>query len=143
MERRFEQVTDLVLKVFGSSISFFVALVWVIIYLCSRKFYKQDFHDCIRDVILCLTFLSFFMLQKWYNKFYYSLHIKMNEMIATHDKASNRMVNVEEKTEAELRELAKYYSELARRAKHHEDIHAPHSIETILKERKEERRRSE
>jgi low affinity Fe/Cu permease len=65
----------------------------------------------------------------------------MNEIIATHDKASNRIVNVEEKTEVELRELAKDYSELARRAKGHEDIHAPHSIETILEERKEEGRR--
>ena len=60
----------------------------------------------------------------------------MNELLATHDKASNRIVNIEEKTEAELRELAKHYGDLAEKAIIAEDIHEPKSIETILAKKK-------
>ena len=56
MEKSFEKLTEAIIKVYGNSVTFIIALTLVIIYLSSTRFYKQDFHDCIRDIILCITF---------------------------------------------------------------------------------------
>ena len=53
-----------------------------------------------------LFFLSFFIIQRAVNKSTTAIHIKVNELIATHDKASNELLTIEEKTETELEELA-------------------------------------
>ena len=61
----------------------------------------------------------------------------MNELVASHDKASNRMVNIEGKTEKELEELAKHYSDLAEIAVSTDNIHESQSIENILNAQEE------
>jgi len=132
LEKKFEKFAEGALRVYGNSITFIVAIVLVMIFLASQKFYKQDFHDCIRDIILCITFLSFFIIQKAFNKYSTVIHLKMNELVASHDNASNRMVNIEEKTELELKELARYYSDLANMARSSNNLQAPNSIENIL-----------
>jgi low affinity Fe/Cu permease len=144
IENLFEKLTSIAIKIFGSAIGFIIALIMVLIYISSPKFYKQHFHGIILDVIYCITFLGFFIIQKSFNRFSTALHLKMNELVAAHDKASNRMVNIEQKTEQELNELAKHYNDLAEIATTADDIHAAHSIETIIetvKEKKEEERK--
>jgi len=132
LEKKFEKFAEAALRVYGNSLTFIVAIILVMIFLANKKFYKQDFHDCIRDIILCITFLSFFIIQKAFNKYSTVIHLKMNELVASHDNASNRMVNIEQKTELELQELARHYSDLANMAKSSNNIRAPHSIENIL-----------
>ena len=132
LEKKFEKFAEAVLRLYGNSVTFIVAIVLVLIFLANKKFYKQDFHDCVRDIILCVTFLSYFIIQKAFNKYSTVIHLKMNELVASHENASNRMVNIEEKTELELEELARHYSDLAEVAKTSDNIRAPHSIENIL-----------
>jgi low affinity Fe/Cu permease len=62
------------------------------------------------DVIFTVTFLSIFIIQKSVNRFSAALHLKLNELVSAHDKANNEMINVEEKTEEEIKELAKQYT---------------------------------
>ncbi len=66
----------------------------------------------IKDVFFSITFLSFFIIQKSFNRFSASLHIKLNELIVAHEHASNHLVRAEEKTEEELKELSKKHEEL-------------------------------
>ena len=63
-------------------------------------------------MILAVAFLSVFFIQKSFNRFSASLHLKVNELVASHDTASNKVLNAEEKTEFEITELAKEYTEL-------------------------------
>lgn len=107
----FERVVETALKIYGSPITFIIAILLVILFLVNKGFYRQSFHDIIRDIILCITFLSFFIIQKAFNKFSAALHIKMNELVSAHDKASNELVNVEEKTEEELKKIAENYKQ--------------------------------
>ncbi|GAC1389363.1 MAG: hypothetical protein NVSMB45_19200 [Ginsengibacter sp.] len=58
--------------------------------------------------------------------------------MASHDNASNRIINVEEKTEEEIRDLAKHYSTIAEKAKSSEKMQSSESIEQIIEERKKE-----
>ena len=71
----------------------------------------------IGDIIFGVTFLSLFIIQKSFNRFSASLHLKLNELISSHDTASNAVLNAEIKTEKEITELTKEYSELAEQIK--------------------------
>jgi low affinity Fe/Cu permease len=112
LEIRFERLTSIVTSILGNSVTFIIALVIVAFWLTQKEFYTQDLHHCISDVILGITFLSFFMIQKSFNRFAGSLHLKLNELVSAHDKANNAIINVENKTEEEIKEIAKEYSEL-------------------------------
>lgn len=134
----FENFSSAALKVFGSSITFLLAVIVVIIYLISTPFYKQSFHDSIYDIILCFTFLGFFIIQKTFNKYNAAINLKINELLSTHEFASNRLVNIEKKSEAELHELTKHYSELGDEAEKDGTLHTAKSIEHMLDRKKEE-----
>ncbi len=112
LENSFEKLTSIATAIMGNSITFTLAFFTVIFWLSEKEFYKQDLHHCISDVILGITFLSFFMIQKSFNRFSASLHLKVNELVSAHDKASNTVINVESKTEEEIKEIAKDYADL-------------------------------
>lgn len=57
------------------------------------------------------------------------MHLKLNELVASLKGSSNRLIDVEDSTEAELETLAKYYTELAKLAKKDKDVSLSHSIE--------------
>lgn len=112
LENGFEKLTSIATAILGNSITFIIAFFTVIFWLSEKEFYKQDLHQCIGDVILGITFLSFFMIQKSFNRFSASLHLKLNELVSSHENASNSVINVEHKTEFEIKEIAKDYAEL-------------------------------
>ena len=101
----------------GNSLTFIVALVMVIIWLSNISHYKNDLHHAIGDMILGFTFLSLFVIQKSFNRFSASLHLKVNELVASHEPASNTVINLDEKTEQEITELSREYEELAQQVK--------------------------
>lgn len=142
LEGWFEKLVTYATKIYGNSLTFIIAFVIVLYYVTNPKFYRQDIHDCIKDVILCITFLSFFIIQKSVNRFSVALHLKMNELVAAHENASNKLINVEDKTEQELQELSLHYSTLVEKIKSSGEKAA--SIDKILdaeekKEMEEER----
>ena len=115
-EKGFEKLTSIVSAVMGNSITFIIAVCVVIFWLSNERFYTQNIHYSIGDVILGITFLCLFMIQKSFNRFSASIHLKLNELVASHEPASNRLINVEEKTEHELNKLSEAYTEMAARA---------------------------
>jgi low affinity Fe/Cu permease len=120
MEKSFEKLTSIATAILGNSITFILALCLVIFWLSNKRFYTQDIHSSIGDVILGIAFLSLFIIQKSFNRFSASLHLKINELVSSHEPASNKVINVEGKTEREINELSKEYTELAEKLK--EDI---------------------
>ena len=111
MERGFERLTAVVTRVLGSSFTFIIALCVVAYWITDDYFMSQNLHEIIRDGLLATTFLSFFIVQKSVNRYSAALHLKLNELVASHEKASNQVVNVEEKTEEEIRTMAKKYED--------------------------------
>jgi len=116
-ERGFEKLTSWANAILSNSITFIIALCTVIFWLFDKRFYAQDIHYCIGDVILGVTFLSMFIIQKSFNRFSASLHIKVNELVASNVTASNAVISAEEKTDQEIIILAKVYTDLAELAK--------------------------
>lgn len=115
LERVFEKFTSLATAILGNSITFIVAFGLVIFWLSNKKFYEQDIYDSIRDIIHGVIFLSLFIIQKSFSHFTTSLHIKVNELVATHEPANNEVITVEHRTEHEMAELSKEYTVLAKK----------------------------
>ena len=120
-ERGFERLTAVATAVLGNSITFIIALGTVIFWLSNERFYTQDIHACIGDVILAVTFLFLFIIQKSFTHFAASLHLKVNELVASHEPARNAVINAEARTEDEISELSKDYAEMAVQAPAGED----------------------
>jgi low affinity Fe/Cu permease len=112
-ERGFEIVTSYATAILSNSITFILAMCMVAYWWTDDHFFTQDVHARIGDIIFGVTFLYLFIIQKSFNHFSASLHIKINELVASHHTASNAVMNVEKKTEEEILELSKDYTELA------------------------------
>lgn len=113
IEKFFEKITYLITTILGSSITFFLAFVMVVFWFFNRQYSNHDTNEVIRDLIHGVTFLSLFVIQKEFSRFSGSLHLKVNELVASTETASNSVINVETKTEIEIQELQKEYAELA------------------------------
>lgn len=111
-ERIFEKVTSTVTSILGNSITFTVALVMVLFWWSNKEFYTQSIHQSIGDIIFGTTFLSLFIIQKSFNRFSALMHLKINELIASHETASNAVIHAEGKTEKEIVELSKEFTDL-------------------------------
>src|SRR5665647_231939 len=120
-EISFEKFASFAIALLGNSITFVIALCLVIIWFSSRQFREQNIHSRIGDAILGLTFLFIFIIQKSFNRFSASLHLKVNELVSSHEPASNSVINAEEKTEQEITLLTKEYAALAEQVKEDEE----------------------
>jgi low affinity Fe/Cu permease len=76
-----------------------------------------------------VTFLMVFLIQKSQNKDSLAIQLKLNELVAAHEFASNRLVNVENMTEDELKVIQKYYAKLSLITKKEGDLQQSHSID--------------
>jgi len=117
MERGFEKLTSIAIAILSNSISFGIALIIVIYWLTDKEFFKQNLHDSIENIILGVAFLSLFIIQKSFNRFSKSLHLKVNELVASHEPANNAVIHAEDKTEYEIKILSKEHSELVEQLK--------------------------
>ena len=70
-----------------------------------------------------------FVIQQSQNKDSLALQLKLNELIASDEKASNRLIVVEDLTQDELEVLKKFYIKLAQLAKKENDLHSSHSVD--------------
>ena len=120
-EKIFEQLVSLATSILGNSITFILAFCLVLFWWINNLFTTQDIHQIIGDIIFGTTFLSMFIIQKSFNKFSGSLHLKVNELVSSHEPANNSVINAEVKTEREITELSKEYAELAEQVKVLED----------------------
>jgi low affinity Fe/Cu permease len=124
----------------GSSWAFAVAVLVILAWLISGPFfhYSDTWQLIINTSTTIVTFLMVFLIQRSQNKESLAVQLKLNEIVAAIEGASNRMVDVEELSEEELDHLRLYYQELAKLAKSAVDIRHSHSIDEA-KERHEKK----
>jgi low affinity Fe/Cu permease len=111
VERHFERLVSLATIILGNSITFILALALVLYWWVTTLFNSSDMHQNIGDFIFGTTFLSLFIIQKSFNRYSALIHLKINELISSHELANNSVMNTNKKTEQEIRELAKEYIE--------------------------------
>ena len=111
IERYFEKLTSLATKVLGNSITFLFALLLVLFWWTTGLFKGDNFHDNIGDFIFGTTFLCLFIIQKSSNRYSALVHLKMNELISSHETANNAVMDDSAKTEHDILKLSKEYME--------------------------------
>lgn len=112
IETIFEKVTNLAVSILGNSITFILAFSLVIYWLASGDFFTQGKHESIRDIVHAITFLSVFIIQKSFNRHSALLHLKVNQLVSSHEPASNVVLHAESMTEHEIIGMAKEHAEL-------------------------------
>lgn len=119
----FERFSDRVVCITGSPGAFITASLLVIVWaVCGPLFnYSETWQLVINTSTTIVTFLMVFLIQKTQNKDSKAIQIKLNELIASYEKASNRLVDIEDLTEEELDKLHKYYEKLGQLSKEQQD----------------------
>lgn len=127
----FESLANKAAKFTGSSTAFIMAILIVVAWAVSGPLfdYSETWQLVINTGTTIITFLMVFLIQKAQNKDSKAIQIKLNELIAANEKASNRIVDIEDLTEKELDQLHWYYEQLADFAEEDDDIHTSHSID--------------
>ena len=127
----------------GSSSAFAIACAVVLVWLMSGPFfgYSDTWQLVINTGTTIVTFLMVFLIQRTQNKDAMAIQLKLNELVAAMDGASNRLIDVEELTEDELAVLHKYYARLVGMARKDERFTESHSIEEAEERHERKRRR--
>ena len=76
-----------------------------------------------------ITFLMVFLIQRSQNKEALALQLKLNELVAAMQGASNRLIDVESLSEKELDILHEHYRRLVEMSKKDEDLGKSHSVD--------------
>lgn len=127
----FEKFAARITRFAGSNFAFFSAFGIVVVWFITGPVfhYSDTWQLVINTGTTIITFLMVFLIQKTQNKDSIAIQMKLNELVASNSKASNRLVNVEELSEEELVTLSEYYSKLAALTKKEQNLQVSHSIE--------------
>jgi low affinity Fe/Cu permease len=115
----------------GTSLAFVIALAVIIIWgLTGPIFgYSDTWQLVINTGTTIITFLLVFLIQRAQNKDALAIHLKLNEIVAALEGASNRLIDVEDLSEPEIDALRKYYKRLIELAREDDVLTTTHSIE--------------
>jgi low affinity Fe/Cu permease len=104
----------------GSFWTFSVALATVIIWGATGPLfhYSEDWQLVITTGTTIVTFLMVFVIQHAQNKDMRAVQLKLNELLAAVEGASNRLIDVEDLSDHELEHLYTRFQTLAREAQH-------------------------
>jgi len=98
-----ERFSNVVTSATGSTPAIIIAFLVVIIWAVSGPYFKfsESWQLVINTGNTIITFLLVFLIKKAQNKDSLAIQLKLNELVAAHEFASNRLVNVENMTEDE------------------------------------------
>lgn len=127
----FERFANWATAATGSSSAFIIAICTILVWLVTGPVFKYSdtWQLIINTGTTIVTFLMVFLIQKSQNKDSKAIHLKLNELLASHQGASNRMVDIEDLTEKELDQLHKFYVRLSDLAEEEDDLTCTHSID--------------
>jgi len=115
----------------GTSTAFMLALLTIVLWAATGPFFhfSDTWQLVINTSTTVITFLMVFLIQRTQNKDALAIHLKLNEIVAALEGASNRLIDVEDLTEDEIRTLHEHYQRLVEMAKKDLELTVSHSIE--------------
>jgi len=134
-ERMVDRVAAGVTHWAGSSWGFGMAAGTVLVWAITGPLFRWS--DTGTTIV---TFLMVFLVQRSQNRDGLAIQLKLNELVAAVHGASNRLIDVEDLTEAELKILHVHYRRLAEMAGDDQDMTASHSIDEAENRHRAKRR---
>jgi len=128
---KFEKASSGITKVVGSSSAFLLAVLVIIVWAVTGPIfhYSDTWQLVINTGTTIITFLMVFIIQQSQNKDSMAIQLKLNELIASDEKASNRLIVVEDLSQEELEVLKKFYVQLSELAEKENDLFSSHSVD--------------
>lgn len=128
---RFEAAAASITKATGSSTAFLIAVAVILIWAVTGPIFKYSdtWQLVINTGTTIITFLMVFIIQQSQNKDSLAIQLKLNELIACEERASNRLIDVEDLTQEELEILKKFYVRLSELAEQEKDLFSSHSVD--------------
>ena len=138
LERLAGRVTEWAGGTSGFATAFAVVIVWAALGPVFR--YSDTWQLVINTGTTIVTFLMVFLIQRSQNKESRAVQLKLNEIVAALEGASNRLIDVESLSERDLDVLHSHYGRLAELAAADADPARSHSVEEA--ERRHRRKRA-
>jgi low affinity Fe/Cu permease len=115
----------------GSTTAFLLAIGVIVAWAGSGPFFRfsNGWQLIINTGTTMVTFLMVFLIQRAQNKDAAAIHLKLNELVAAIDGASNRLIDVESLSEKDLAVLSGHYAELTKLARAENTLTKSHSVE--------------
>ena len=131
LSRTFEKISNYITKAAGRPATSLGSIAIVLVWAASGPFFdfSENWQLIINTSTTIITFLMVFVIQTSQNKDTIAVQIKLNELIAANKNASNRLIDVEDLTAAELELLKKFYVKLSQLAEKEKDLFSSHSID--------------
>jgi len=131
ISRAVESLATRMTNAAGNTYILLVVLTAVIAWAISGFYlhFSAQWEMIIGTASSVVTFIMVFLIQKSQNKHSLSIQLKLNELVAANQLASNRLVDVEGMSEDELKVIKKYYAKLSQFTDHEENPTLPHSID--------------
>jgi low affinity Fe/Cu permease len=127
MERFSRAVTEAT----GSTPALLSAIGLIVLWLVSGPLFhfSDTWQLVINTTTTIVTFLMVFLIQRSQNKDAKAMSAKLNELIAAVEGASNRLIDVESLSEADLEAMRRHFQRLALLAQRDSSMTQSHSIE--------------
>jgi low affinity Fe/Cu permease len=115
----------------GSTSAFLIAFGIIVVWGVTGPIfhYSDTWQLIINTGTTIVTFLMVFLIQRSQNKDALAVQLKLNELVAAIDGASNKLISVEDLSEEELKVLSIHYRLLAEMARRETDVTESHSVE--------------
>jgi low affinity Fe/Cu permease len=115
----------------GSSWAFSFAVLSLVVWLASGPLFgfSDTWQLVINTSTTIVTFLMVFLIQRAQNKDALAIQLKLNEIVAALQGASNRLIDIEDLSEKELDTLHQHFRALANIAQRERDRLKSHSVE--------------
>jgi len=125
----------------GSSWGFGMAAGTILIWGISGPLFRwsDTWQLVINTGTTIVTFLMVFLVQRTQNRDGLAIQLKLNELVAAIQGASNRLIDVEDLTEADLKTLHAHYRRLVEMARQDQDLGASHSVDEAENRHNEKR----
>jgi low affinity Fe/Cu permease len=130
----FEEFARVVTEWSGSSAAFGLALAVIVVWaLLGPVFHYSDTWQLVINTgTTIVTFLMVFLIQRAQNKESRAMELKLNELIAAVQGASNRLIDVESLSEKEITILHQHFQALVDMARKDHELTASHSVEEAV-----------
>jgi len=115
----------------GSSWAFAAAAATVLLWVFTGPLfhYSDTWQLVINTGTTVITFLMVFLIQRAQNKDALAIQLKLDEIVAAVQGASNRLIDVEALSEEDLQVLRQHFHELAKLSRGERDTTQSHSID--------------
>ena len=126
-----ERVARAITEWTGSSNAFALAVAIIVVWATLGPVfgYSDTWQLVINTGTTVVTFLMVFLIQRAQNKEGRAIQMKLNEIIAAMQGASNRLIDVESLSERDIETLHRHYRALVEMAQKDVELTASHSVE--------------